>query len=103
MHMYLFLFISTFTKDDVLVQIDQGSFSFVVTKPNTNTPVSATALQDAISGDIESRELSELGLTLSVPKPTTTVGDDEVDWPLILGLTIAGTLLFLAVIVSIIM
>ncbi|CAB3993946.1 Hypothetical predicted protein [Paramuricea clavata] len=59
----------TFTKDDVLVQIDPAtsSVSFVVLDPQTRLPVSASGVQDAISGEFMS-DLLDLEFTVPLPQ-----------------------------------
>ena len=87
-----------FTKDDILVVIyrENGTASFVVIDPESNSPLSVNQIQETINGKFMSI-LYDLSLTI----PSNDV-DDEHDWPLILGLSIVGALLVLFLIVSVV-
>lgn len=84
------------------MQIDPetGAVSLVVINPESNSTIPARDLQDAINGELPSG--LPTGETFTVPANPST-DDGEVDWPLILGLSIGGALVFLFVIVSVIM
>ncbi len=79
-----------FTKDDILVHIENDAVSFVVIDPDSDTdkPLAGSQVRDAINGDFLSI-LYRLSLTV----PTNPSEDEERDWPLILGLSIGGALL----------
>ena len=66
---YIYFFIRAFTNDDVLVQIDPAtnSVSFVVLDPQTGSPVPASGVQNAISGEFIS-DLLDLEFTVPLPQ-----------------------------------
>ena len=79
---------------------EDNAVSFAVINPDTNSTIPASDIQDAIAGNIPSGLSS--GEIFTVPS-ATSASEDEVDWPLILGLSIGGALVFVFVIVSVIM
>jgi hypothetical protein len=93
----IYYYIRNFTKDDIRVVIhrNNGSVSFVVTDPDTGSTLPVNQIQEAISGMFNSI-INGLPLTVSA-----NVDDEEdEDWPLIVGLSIAGAFMFLLLIVS---
>ena len=75
------------------MQIENGTINFVVINPNTNSAVPANKIRSAISGEFMS---IIHGLTINIPAETGEKKDDSVDWPLILGVSLAGAFIIAA-------
>ena len=84
-------FFSNFTKEDILVQIDsENGTKFVVNDPDSssNDSLSASNIRCAIGGNIRSRLL--INETYTVESEMGETKEDDTDWPLILGVSIAA-------------
>ena len=85
---------------------------FYVNYPGEDTPISANVVSNILQTSFNSSKTSTvLGLNFTVtttvtPSPTVTSSQtegDQIDWPLILGLSIAGALVLIFVVLAIVM
>ena len=80
------------------MQIDAGDVSFVVINPDDGSPVSASQIRDATSGEFTS-ELYGLLFTIA---PNPSKEEEGQDWVLILGACLGGALLLTLVVLLVV-
>ncbi|XP_046852405.1 uncharacterized protein LOC124445699 [Xenia sp. Carnegie-2017] len=96
-----------FTINDVIVQIEtNGSVSFAVLLPSTNTPLNSNEVQSVTNGTLMSSifnvSLNMLNNDNNVMTTMPPDEDDDPDFALILGLSIGGLVLLIFVVVAVV-